>query len=66
MNSFAEQDEAMLGFHALPVPAVEPENIAICWPLPFLYISFHVVPFPVFIFIIIVIILFKIQSLSII
>ena len=28
MNSFAEQDEAMLGFHALPVPAVEPEDIA--------------------------------------
>ena len=28
MSSFAEQDEAMLGFHALPVPAVEPEDIA--------------------------------------
>ena len=28
MNSFAEQDEAMLGFHTLPVSAVEPEDIA--------------------------------------
>lgn len=28
MSSFAEQDEAMLGFHALPVPIVEPEDIA--------------------------------------
>lgn len=28
MNSFAEQDRAMLAYHALPVPAVEPEDIA--------------------------------------
>lgn len=28
MNSFAEQDRAMLGYHSLPVPAVEPEDIA--------------------------------------
>ena len=28
MNSFAEQDEAMLGYHSLPVPIVQPIDIA--------------------------------------
>ena len=28
MNSFAEQDKAVLAYHALPIPAVEPEDIA--------------------------------------
>lgn len=28
MNSFADQDKAMLGYHALPIPAVEPGDIA--------------------------------------
>ncbi len=28
MSSFADQDRAMLGYHSLPIPAVEPEDIA--------------------------------------
>jgi NAD(P)-dependent dehydrogenase (short-subunit alcohol dehydrogenase family) len=28
MSSRADQDKAMLGYHSLPVPAVEPEDIA--------------------------------------